>query len=201
MLEALLFLHRTVAFGDMGVAVIELTLLVRLLLLPLTVLSERSAARRERLAAEVDELQERYRADPVQAKEEIRALLRVRKVHPWAKALTLALQLGVMLSLYRVFAGGFGPGVEATFLGFDLREPSLPWALAVGIALYVEISYGTRKGDGAQGAAYRFAFPLFSAVVLSWLPMVKALFVLTSMAFSVLVSTLRRTLWPTASTN
>lgn len=204
MADALLWLYGTAAFGSLGLALIELTVLIRLILLPLTVLAERSTARYERLSEEVTGVQAQFKNDPVLANEQIRELLKARKVNPWAKAVVLAVQMVVLLALYKVFTGGFGGAVDTRFLGFDLTGRSLPWAAAVGVVLYLEISLEQRKFIhllGKQDAVYRYAFPLFSVVLLSWLPTAKSLFILTSMGFSVLVSTVRRALWPTDSTN
>lgn len=196
LLAALLFLYRTVAFGNLGVAVIELTVLLRLALLPFTVMAERSTARYERLAEEVAAIQAQYKNDEVLANEQIRELLKQRRVNPWAKATVLLVQLAVLIALYQVFMRGLlTPDVGTTFFGFELGKRSWPWALAVGLVLYFEIAYGQRKVEhllGKQDAVYRYAFPLFSVVVLSLLPMVKALFVLTSMGFSIVVSIVRR---------
>lgn len=205
LLDTLLFLYRTLAFGNLGVAVIELTVLLRLALLPLTVLAERSSARYERLSEDVAAIQGQYKNDPVLANEQIRELLKKRKINPWAKATVLLVQLAVLLALYQVFTrGALSPEVVPTFFGMSLVARNVWWALAVGAVLYFEIAHEQRQVEhllGKQDAIYRYAFPLFSVVVLSMLPMVKALFVLTSMAFSFLVSRIRHKLWPTVSTN
>lgn len=205
LLETLLFLYRTAAFGNLGVAVIELTVLLRLVLLPLTVLAERSSARYERLSEEVAAVQAQYKNDAILANEQVRELLKRRKVNPWAKAAVLLIQLVVLLALYQVFTkGALAPDVVPTFFGSHLALRNFGWALAVGVVLYLEIVHEQRQVErllGKQDAIYRYAFPALSVVVLSVLPMVKALFVLTSMAFSLLVSTIRHKLWPTGSTN
>jgi YidC/Oxa1 family membrane protein insertase len=202
LLEALLFLYRTAAFGNLGVAVIELTVLLRLALLPLTVLAERTSARYERLSDEVAAVRAAYKDDPVLANEQVRELLRSRRVNPWAKALVLLVQLGVLLALYRVFTkGALAPDVDATFLGVGLSARSAWWAAAVGAALYLEIAQEQRRVEsllGKQDAVYRYAFPLASFAVLALLPSVKSLFVLTSMAFSYAATRVRRAIWPPA---
>ena len=202
LLEALLFLYRTLAFGNLGVAVIELTVLLRLALLPLTVLAERSSARYERLSDDVAAIQAQYKNDPVLANEEIRELLKKRRINPWAKAVVLAVQLVVLFALYQVFTrGALAPDVDPTFLGMRLAERNGWWALAVGAVLYLEIAHEQRQVEhllGKRDAIYRYAFPLFSVAVLSLLPMVKALFVLTSMAFSLAVVSIRHRIWPTS---
>jgi len=205
MLETLIFLYRTFAFGHLGLAVIELTVLLRLALLPITILAERSSARYERLSEDVAVIQAQYKNDEVLANEQIRELLKKRKINPWAKAIVLLVQFAVLLALYQVFTkGALTPDIDPTFFGFSLVARNFWWALSVGIVLYLEISHEQRQVEhllGKQDAVYRYAFPLFSVVVLSLLPMVKSVFVLTSMAFSFIVSAIRHKLWPTASTN
>ncbi len=200
LLDTLLFLYRTAAFGNLGVAVIELTVLLRLALLPLTILAERSSARYERLSEDVAAIQGQYKNDPVLANEQVRELLKKRKINPWAKATVLLVQLAVLLALYQVFTrGALSPEVVPTFFGMNLVERSVWWALAVGAVLYLEIAHEQRQVEhllGKQDAIYRYAFPIASVAVLALLPMVKALFVLTSMAFSYGVSRVRHALWP-----
>src|SRR5512134_2103099 len=87
LLNGLMFFYDTIAFGNLGVAVIELTFALRLVLLPLTLVSERDARKYEMLDAEVDRIQTHFRNDPVEAQERVRDLLRTHRVNYWAKAL------------------------------------------------------------------------------------------------------------------
>lgn len=217
LLDVLIFFYNTIAFGNFGVAVIEMTVLLRLVLLPINVLAERDSARYERLEIEVAEIQKAFAGDPVMAKEHIRALLKKRKVSPWAKTSILLVQLLVLVVLYQVFLSGINANlghlagwvgqpllpINTAFFGFELGKRNFLWALSVGVYLFIEIVAEQRKVAHLltrQDAVYRVAFPLFSVVILSILPMVKSLFVLTSMTFSLTVSSLRHLLWPTAST-
>jgi membrane protein insertase Oxa1/YidC/SpoIIIJ len=200
LLDLLIWLYQTVAFGNLGLAVIELTILLRFALLPITVLAERSSARYERLEAEVAGIQASFKNDPVLANEQIRELLKKRRISPWARTAVLLVQLLVLVALYQVFIHGLGSGIDTTFFGFELGRRHLGWALAVGVFLYLEIVHEQRAVEhllGKQDAVYRYAFPLFAVVLLSFLPMVKSLFILTSMGFSLAVSSIRRALWPT----
>jgi YidC/Oxa1 family membrane protein insertase len=207
LLDLLIFFYETIAFGNLGLAVIEMTFLLRLALIPLTIKAERDAARYEHLEAQVADIQERFKYDEVLAGEHIRAFLKEHKVSHWAKAMILFLQLIVMIVLYQVFQrgiyGGFNRPINTTFFGAELGARNFYWSLAVGLLLLVEITFEQRKVAHLlqkKDAVYRYAFPAFTVVVLSILPMAKSLFVLTSMVFSLTVSNLRRALWPTDST-
>lgn len=217
LLDVLILFYNTIGFQNLGVAVIEMTVLLRLALMPLNIRAEADSARYERLELEVSDIQKAFAGDPVMGKEHIRALLKKRKVSPWAKTSILLVQLLVLVVLYQVFLSGINAHlghlagwvgqpimpINTTFFGFELGQRNLLWALSVGVYLFIEILVEQRKVAHLltkQDAVYRVAFPVFSFVLLSFLPMVKSLFVLTTMTFSLTVSVLRRWLWPTAST-
>ena len=217
LLDVLILFYNTVAFQNLGVAVIEMTILLRLALMPINIQAERDSARYERLEVEVSEIQKAFKGDPVMANDHIRVLLKKRKVSPWAKTSILVVQLLVLVVLYQVFLSGINAHLDhlaawvgeplmpinTTFFGFELGQRNVFWALSVGVYLFLEIVHEQRKVGHLlvkQDALYRYAFPIFTVVVLSILPMVKSLFILTSMTFSLIVSSSRRLLWPTDST-
>lgn len=217
LLNGLILLYETVAFGNLGAAVIEFTVLLRLLLFPLTVVSERNKARYERLESEVERIAAAYKDDHVGMRERVRELLKENRINPWAKAVMIVIQGLVLLVIYQVFSRGIAASldglyswvpapvlpIEVRFFGTDIGAPSLAWAAAVGVVLYLAIVIDQRKHVnflGRSDAVFRYAFPAFTVVLLSFLPMVKSLFVLTSILFSVIVSFVRHRLWPTGST-
>jgi YidC/Oxa1 family membrane protein insertase len=218
LLNVLMYLYNTAAFGNLGVAVIEMTVILRVALLPLTVVSEADEMKYEKLEAEVALTQSHFKNDRVQAHEEIRTLLKKNRINPWAKMAALLIQLLVLIVLYRVFVSGINAQlsglynwvaqpnlpINTNFLGVEIGSHNFWWALAVGVLLYLEIAWEQRHVVhllGQQDAVFRYAFPLFSVVILLILPMVKSLFVLTSMFFSLGVTLIRRLIWRTGSTN
>jgi membrane protein insertase Oxa1/YidC/SpoIIIJ len=218
LLNVLIYLYETAAFGNLGVAVIEMTVLLRIALLPLTVVSEADELKYEKLEAEVALTQQHFKNDRVQAHEEIRALLKKNHISSWAKTAALLIQLLALVVLYNVFVSGINAQlsglyswvpmpdlpINTHFLGFEIGAHNFWWALAVGVFLYVEIVWEQRHVAhllGPQDAVFRYAFPIFSVVVLLLLPMVKSLFVLTTMFFSLGITLIRRMIWRTGSTS
>lgn len=218
LLNVLMYLYETVAFENLGVAVIEMTVLLRLALLPLSIVSEADEVKYERLETEVARTQEHFKNDRVQAHEEIRNLLKKHRISPWAKMVVLLIQLLVLIVLYQVFVSGINAQlsglykwvvqpnlpINTNFLGVEIGSHNFWWALAVGVFLYIEIAWEQRHVVhllGPQDAVFRYAFPIFSVVVLLLLPMVKSLFILTSMIFSLVITLIRRMIWRTGSTN
>ncbi len=200
---------------NFGWAVVYLTLILRLVLLPFTLLNERNSVKNAEIAAEVTKISKEYQADPILRKEEIRKLLKKRRVQPWARVVVIGVQLLVLVLLYQVFLRGITgenilntlytsvdfPGViDTNFYGFDLaKRHDYLWAGAVGFWLLAEIyidlqkkkASGLKKGD----LLFLLLFPVSVFLVLWYLPMVKSLFILTSMLFSVIIAQISKVLF------
>ena len=81
-------------------AIIALTLLVRLLLLPLTLKQFKSMQAMARLQPEIKKLQEKYKDDKQRLNQEMMKFYQENKVNPFASCLPLVAQLPVFLSLF-----------------------------------------------------------------------------------------------------
>ncbi len=210
--NALIWLYNGPAEQNFGLSIILLTVALRIIIFPLTILSERNKHIYDKVEAEIADIEKAFKNDEEQQKERIRELLRSRNVSPWARTSSLFIQALVLVVLYQVFMSGIRmnhfevlyPGVNAPdfvftdFLGTNLGQPSWIWAAIVGIWLYLEITNEQRHRKEAVTKAdqfYRIAFPLFSFGALYILPSAKSLFILTSMAFSFIISALSRTFW------
>src|SRR4030081_3155395 len=89
-----------------GLAIILLTVAVRLVMLPLTIKQTRSMQEMQKLQPEVKRLQAKYKGgDRQKMNEEMMKLYKEHKVNPLGGCLPLLLQLPIFLALYRVFAG------------------------------------------------------------------------------------------------
>jgi|SRR3989338_5938987 len=202
----LIWIYNTWTDGNLGWAVVYLTILLRVALLPFTLITERNQIRNESLVDEVRALEKAYAKDPVLKKQEIRRVLKKRRVQPWAKVVTIGVQALVLVLLYQVFLRGITgekllkilyptvdfPGtINTNFYGFDLGAThDWLWAGAVALFLFVEVYIELQKrkrGLGKSDLAYGILFPLFVFFLLWWLPMVKSLFILTSILFSVII--------------
>lgn len=212
LLNFLIFLYNGPAFGNLGVAIIELTVLLRLLLLPLSIIDERNRFRYEKLDRKVEAIERDFKGDPILKKEKVRELLREHKVNYWSKVGLLGIQLLVLILLYQVFVGGvkftyhemlyswvkMSGDVNTMFLGSDLGHRSMFWAGIAAVYLFAKI-YTVQKQRvhlvTKSDVMYLLTFPLFTFVILAILPMVKALFILTSMVFTSIVFLIRKIFW------
>jgi len=177
--------------------------------LPFSILSERNKHVYAKIEKEITGIEKQFKNDPEQQKDRIRHLLDVHHVSPWSRAWLLGLQLLVLIVLYQVFMGSIRqsrfdelyPWVEhpdlvfTNFLGWNLGARSFFWAGLVGAWLFLEITFEQRKHHEKLTRSdifYRIAFPAFSMGALLLLPMMKSLFILTSMAFSTIIASVRK---------
>lgn len=92
--------------GDYGVAIVGLTLLVRLLLLPLTLKQTRSMYELQRIQPKMKELQEKYKNDKAKLQEETLKFYQENKVNPFGGCLPLLLQMPVFIALFSILGKG-----------------------------------------------------------------------------------------------
>ncbi|MDP1808552.1 MAG: YidC/Oxa1 family membrane protein insertase [Actinomycetota bacterium] len=88
--------------GDYGLAIILLTVSVRVLMLPLTIKQTKSMLEMKKLQPKLKKLQEKHKGDKQKLQEEIMKFYSDHKVNPLAGCLPLLLQLPIMFSLFSV---------------------------------------------------------------------------------------------------
>ncbi len=88
--------------GGYGVAIILLTIVVKLILLPLTWKQTRSMLALQRLQPEMKKLQEKYKNDKEKLGQEMMKFYKENKVNPLSGCLPLILQMPVFIALYEV---------------------------------------------------------------------------------------------------
>ncbi|MFA7654135.1 MAG: YidC/Oxa1 family membrane protein insertase [Candidatus Magasanikbacteria bacterium] len=212
--NGLVWIYENIADKNLGWAVVWLTIFLRLVLLPLTVIGERNALKQSRIEAEALEGVKAFKHDPIAQKDEFRRIMKKNRISPWAKVLVMVIQLLVLILLYQVFMRGIigdrmtkilypfidYPGkLNIYFYGFNLGKfQDTLWAGVAAVYLLVSIMIENRGKKTWQKSEmyYLVVFPLFTFFALWLLPMVKSLFILTSMIFSDTITILRKLLFP-----
>jgi len=100
-------------------AIIALTILVRIVLVPLMVKQIHSMQKLQQHAPELKALQQKYKNDKQRQREEVMRFYQENKVNPFASCLPLALQIPVFISLFYVLKN-FEKTVQAKYPGSDL---------------------------------------------------------------------------------
>ena len=153
--NVLILLVHVMPRRDLGLAIIALTIIIKLLMWPLTHKALKSQKIMAELQPKVAALKEKYKAKEDQEKlaKELMALYAKEKVSPASSCLIILVQLPVFIALYRALAHGLGsngfgdlysfvpdPGTLApTLLGLmDLAKPNIILAVAAGAAQFVQ---------------------------------------------------------------
>jgi len=189
--------------SDMGIAVIIFSLIIRILLFPLTLAGERSEEEKRRIAEKIAEIKQRYSHEPIRQKEEIKLVMRANIRSVIATSANLAIGLAIILMLYRIFTTGLegadfhllysfvpNPGtINLMFLGkYDLTHTNAPLNLLQSVMIFiVEVLVALRSPfpiSRKDKALLQIILPLGSFIIFMFLPAGKKLFVITSLAFS-----------------
>ena len=119
--------HRLIP--NYGVAILLLTLLIKLLFWPLTNKSMRSTARMQTLQPKMKELQAKYKENPQKLNAEMAALYKREGVSPLGGCLPLLLQLPIFFALYNLLNSHFELR-GASFIAGWINDLSAPEAIA-----------------------------------------------------------------------
>lgn len=100
---------------DMGIAVIFLTIVIRVLLLPLSLASDRSEDERQKISQRAKQIQKDYSTDPVRLNEELKKLFKTNPRIVVSEIVEFAINVLITLLLIRIFATGI-EGADLHFL-------------------------------------------------------------------------------------
>lgn len=144
--NALIFIIGNVTFGDVGFAIIILTITVKLALFPLTKKSIKSQILMKRIEPELKRIKKEFPNKEEQAKKTFE-LYKKYGANPFSGCLVVLLQLPVIFALYYVFinAGPLYSFIQAplythtNFLGlFEVHSKSIILALFAGLSQFVQ---------------------------------------------------------------
>ena len=118
--------------GNYGIAIILLTILVRVVILPLTIKQEKKKKKMREIQPEVDKLRTKYKDDPQVMQTKMQEIYKANKVNPMAGCLPLFVQMCIFITLFRVLTKPGSIPEDAHFLWFNLKYPDALIALPFG---------------------------------------------------------------------
>lgn len=149
--NALIFIINNVTFGDVGFAIIIVTIIVKVALFPLTRKSARSQILMKKMEPELKKIKQDFPNKEEQAKKTME-LYKKYKTNPFSGCLVVLLQMPVIFALYYVFYKGLTidesliysfiqvpTNLSTNFLGiFELSEKSLFFGILTGLSQFVQ---------------------------------------------------------------
>jgi YidC/Oxa1 family membrane protein insertase len=177
--------------GNFGVAIIILTIIVRIIFFPLANYSFRSMAKMKVLQPEMLRIKELYKDDVKRTQQEMMALYKREKVNPLSGCLPILIQIPIFFAVYKMLfvtlemrhAPFFGwikdlSAADPTTL-FNLfglipwNPPSFlmigVWPILMGVTMYFQQKLNPTPPDPIQAKIFAF-FPLIMTVMLATFP-------------------------------
>ena len=177
--------------GNYGVAIILVTVCIRLLFFPLASFSFRSMGKMKLLQPEMTRLKELHKDDKVKLQQEMMALYKREKVNPMSGCLPILVQIPVFFALYKVlfvtiemrhqpFFGWIkdlsdkDPTTVFNLFGLIPWDPPSfliigAWPIAMGISMWIQQKLNPKPPDPIQQKIFAF-FPIFLTVILAPFP-------------------------------
>lgn len=149
--------------GDYGVAIILITLLIRLLIWPVYAKSARSMKRMSKLTPLMKDLREKYADNPQKMNEETMKLYQTYGINPLGGCLPMFIQLPVFLAFYRMLWSAVELRHESFLWVKDLAMPDTlftipvmggidvnPLPILMGLTSFIQIAITPKTGDKTQ---------------------------------------------------
>lgn len=164
---SLLFPSKNVSYG---VAIILVTVIIRLILLPLNIKQTKSSIAMNELQPETKKIQEKYKNDPQRSQQEIMKLYKEKGANPLSGCLPMLIQWPIFIALYYVFNNLHGiSGVHFLWIN-DLAKRDVVLAVLSGLTTYFSGSLMMPSGNSAQAkqsATMNISMSVFM-IFISW---------------------------------
>ena len=210
LLNALAFLISIIPGGDVGIAIILLTLLVKIIIYPLSQRAIESQAKMAQLAPELKKIKESGTSKEEQARQTFE-LYKKQKTNPFSGCLLVLIQVPIIFALYFVFFKGLNfenelmysfvkapENINNLFLGvIDIGGKSALLAVLAGVSQYLQAHFMPKPNVSAEKDSFhesftksmhlqmKYFFPFIVAFIAYGISGAVALYWITSNMFAV----------------
>jgi YidC/Oxa1 family membrane protein insertase len=177
--------------GNLGIAILVLTIAIKILFFPLANKSYRSMSRMKQLQPKIEQLKQRYGDDKLKMNQELMGLYKKEQINPLSGCLPMLIQIPVFFCLYKVLfvtlemrhAPFFGwiqdlsaPDPTTIFNLFGLIPFTPPsflmigaWPIIMGLTMFLQQKMNPQPADPAQAKAF-LIMPIMLTFLLSSFP-------------------------------
>ena len=175
-------------FINWGLAIIFLTVVIKLLLWPLTTKSFRSMEKMREISPQLQELRKKYENDPTKMAEAQLKLFRETGVSPLGGCLPMLLQMPIYLALYQTIWGS-AELYQAPFAlwvtDLSQRDPLFLLPILMGGIMYVQQKMMPQTVDNPQMKIIQTVMPVMFTGFMLFLPSGLVLYILANMLLSI----------------
>jgi YidC/Oxa1 family membrane protein insertase len=187
LLAILKFFHNL--FANWGIAVILLTVLVKLVLLPLTHKSMVSAEAMKKLQPQMEEIRKKYADDRNRVNVETMKLYQEAKVNPLGGCLPLLLQMPVWIALFTTLRNSYEiyrePFISPVWTDLTYKDPTYMLPLLLGITMIVTQKLQPQMMDPTQAKIMTYVMPVFFTAIMLNYPAGLSLYIFTNNVLSI----------------
>jgi YidC/Oxa1 family membrane protein insertase len=191
--NGLIFLYNVLPGHDFGIAIIVLTVVIRIILYPLNQKAIKSQKEMQLIQPKVKEVQQKYKNNKEEQGKALMDLYKEHKINPASGCLPILVQLPILWGLFSVLRAGLKPEslvnlysfiahpvvINNIFLGIlDLSQKSIVLAILAGIAQFIQSKMLMPKTNASQGSDFSsvmnkqmvYFFPIFTVFIAASLP-------------------------------
>ena len=177
--------------GNFGIAIVLITLAIRVIFFPLANYSFRSMAKMKALQPELTRLKELHKEDKVKLQQEMMALYRKEKINPASGCLPILIQIPFFFAIYKMLFISLEMRHQPFFgwiQDLSAKDPTtifnlfglIPWdppgfliigiwPILMGLTMYLQQKLNPAPPDPIQAKIFAF-FPLFLTIILAPFP-------------------------------
>ncbi len=167
--SALAYFHKLT--GNYGVAIIILSVIIQLLLTPLSFKSFKAMAVMKKIQPEMQSIQKKYKDDPKRMNQEVMDLYKRHGTNPLGGCLPMLLQIPVFFSLFTALRNSWPlHGAPFVFWIKDLsaKDPFYVMPLVMGGIMFLQQSLNPQTSDPSQAAMMKWMPVIFTFMFLSF---------------------------------
>jgi len=169
--------------GSYGLAIVVVTIIIRVLLLPLMIKQIKSTQAMQEVQPEIKALQEKYSSKDAKTQqklqEETMKLFQERGVNPFAGCLPIFVQMPILIAMYHAIMRTFEIR-EGVFLWFELGSPDYILPLIAGGATFLQqklmMSSNSAAANNPQMTMMLYKMPIMITVIAFFFPSALALY-------------------------
>ena len=209
--NVLVLLFKILPWADAGIIVIILTILVRLIIYPLSRKAVLTQVKMTEIGPDLAKIKEKYKDKTEEQAKQTLALYREKGVNPFSGILVIIIQIPFILALYQIFLHfpevnssllysfvATPDYINTTFLGFlDITAKSVTLALLAALSAFFQLQLATKGQTQPKGNSFgdnltrsmqtqmKYFFPLIVFFISYKISGVIALYWLTTNLFSI----------------
>lgn len=167
--------------GTYGYGIVAVTIIIRLVLLPLMIKQTQSSKKMQEIQPELKALKEKYKSKDAVTQEkyrtEMQKIMSEKKINPAAGCLPVIIQMPILIGFYHAISrmNSTPEIVIGKFLWFELGVPSITLGIIAGLMQFVVLRTGPAM-DNPQMKIMMYIMPFMIMIFGTFLPAALALY-------------------------